>query len=208
MKPITIHRGRVACIDRDNIDTDQILPKQFMKRVERNGYEDFLFYDWRRTPEGKWDPEFVLNVPCNSGASILIAGRNFGCGSAREHAVWALSDYGIRVLIAPSYSKIFFLNCLNNGILPAVVEANDHAQLLAMTRGYRDQPFELLVDLFEQTIITPEQDRLRFSIDAAHRERLISGKEEIEITLGFAPKISEFEQRQQQELPWLWERDC
>src|ERR1700759_3514289 len=131
MQSFTVHSGIVAVLQRDNIDTDQIIPKQFLKRVERTGYGDVLFFDWRYDSEGKPDARFPLNAPQYKGASILLAGRNFGCGSSREHAVWALRDYGFRAIIAPSFADIFANNCLKNGILTVVLRPSEIVQLLA-----------------------------------------------------------------------------
>lgn len=206
MKPINVHAGRVVCIDRDNVDTDQILPKQFMKRIERNGYEDYLFYDWRRTENGDVDKTFVLNWPQCAQATIMITGKNFGCGSAREHAVWALSDYGIRVLIGTHFSKIFYLNCINNGILPAIIAESDHLHLIGYFK-VTQQPLDIIVDLINQKISLPNGARIHFTVDGASKERLLDGKDEIEITLGYMDKISEFENVQRTKQPWLWERD-
>ena len=129
MKPFRTHKGRVAPLHRANVDTDQIIPKQFLKRIERTGFGEFLLYDWRRTSDGKHDPSFVLNHPRYTGASVLVAGKNFGCGSSREHAVWALEDFGFRVLIAPSFADIFANNCVKNGVLTVVLSEDEVAEI-------------------------------------------------------------------------------
>src|ERR1051326_1205096 len=145
MQPFTIHTGRVAVLDRANVDTDQIIPKQFLKRVERTGFGQFLFYDWRFQPNGEPNPNFELNDPRYRGASILIAGKNFGCGSSREHAPWALADYGFRAIIAPSFADIFANNCLKNGLLTVALSEKDVAAL--MRRAEKADAHQLTVDL-------------------------------------------------------------
>src|SRR5437660_8928831 len=140
MRPFRVHKGKVAPLERANVDTDQIIPKQFLKRIERTGFGEFLFYDWRHTPDGQLDPAFSLNQPKYSGASILVAAKNFGCGSSREHAVWALADYGFRVVIAPSFADIFANNCVKNGVLTVVLkeqEAEDIARRAAEFPDYQ-----------------------------------------------------------------------
>ena len=140
MKPFRTHTGIVAPLDRANVDTDQIIPKQFLKRIERTGFGQFLFYDWRLTPDGTLDPEFILNQPRYKGASILVADRNFGCGSSREHAPWALDDYGFRAVIAPSFADIFSNNCVKNGLLTVVLPEAQVSKLMKRakeTEGYR-----------------------------------------------------------------------
>ena len=138
MKPFRIHTGRVIPLDRPNVDTDQIIPKQFLKRVERTGFGDFLFYDWRFKSDGQPDPSFPLNDSRYRGASILIAGKNFGCGSSREHAPWALADYGFRVVIAPSFADIFANNCMKNGLLPVVLTDAEVAELMRRVKETED----------------------------------------------------------------------
>src|SRR5258706_9688757 len=140
MQPFRIHTGLVAVLDRPNVDTDQIISKQFLKRVERTGFGEFLFFDWRRLPDGSPNPDFELNQPGFSGATVLVAGRNFGCGSSREHAPWALLDYGFRAIIAPSYADIFYNNCFKNGILPVTLPEETVNEILARAKaspGYR-----------------------------------------------------------------------
>src|SRR2546428_2249578 len=145
MNPFRIHRGRAAPPDRVNVDTDQIIPKQFLKRIERTGFGQFVFYDWRFLPNGEPNPEFPLNAPAYRGASILIAGKNFGCGSSREHAPWALADFGFRAVIAPSFADIFANNCMKNGLLPVVLSDGEVAEL--MRRGKEIANYNLTVDL-------------------------------------------------------------
>jgi len=191
MQPFRIHSGKVVPLDHANVDTDQIIPKQFLKRIERTGYGEFLFHGWRYRPDGTSEPSFVLNDPRFRGASILLAGKNFGCGSSREHAAWALLDYGFRAILAPSFADIFSINCTKNGILTAVLEEDDVAQLVgrALTRvGYT-----LTVDLESATI----QDALGFSasfqIDKVCRKFLLEGLDEIGLTLKLGTIISNHE---------------
>src|ERR671939_344962 len=150
MQPFRTHTGLVSPLDRPNVDTDQIIPKQFLKRVERTGFGEFLFYDWRYTAGGGPDPSFVLNEPRYKGASILLAGRNFGCGSSREHAPWALMDYGFRAIIAPSFADIFANNCMKNGIVPVALTEEEVEELARRAREKRD--YRLTVDL-EQCVV-------------------------------------------------------
>src|SRR6516162_6481958 len=165
MDSFTVHTGIVAVLDRDNVDTDQIIPKQFLKRIERTGYGDALFYDWRYS-EGKPDPAFALNAPQYAGASILLAGKNFGCGSSREHAVWALRDYGFRAIIAPSFADIFANNCVKNGVLTVALRSSEIAQLAALdAAGY----YRLTIDL-EQGIVSGHKNFLaQFALDPFSR---------------------------------------
>ncbi|HLM55218.1 MAG TPA: 3-isopropylmalate dehydratase small subunit, partial [Pyrinomonadaceae bacterium] len=156
MNPFRVHTGIAAPLDRPNVDTDQIIPKQFLKRIERTGFGEFLFYDWRRTPEGQPDPTFVLNEPRYRGASVLLAGRNFGCGSSREHAPWALDDYGFRAVVAPSFADIFRNNCTKNGIVPVVLADGQVAEL--MRRAREEEGYQLTVDLERREV----RDRLGF----------------------------------------------
>src|SRR6058998_3416423 len=151
MKPFRIHQGTVAPLDRANVDTDQIIPKQFLKRIERTGYGQFLFYDWRFTTAGESNPDFVLNQPRYAGASVLIAGRNFGCGSSREHAPWALADYGFRAVIAPSFADIFSNNCLKNRLLPVTLSEAEVDELIR--RAKEHEGYRATVDL-EKKIVT------------------------------------------------------
>src|SRR5437762_3858759 len=150
MQPFRIHTGLVAVLDRPNVDTDQIIPKQFLKRVERTGFGEFLFYDWRFSADGRLDASFPLNEPRYCGASILIAGKNFGCGSSREHAPWALADYGFRVIIAASFADIFANNCLKNGLLPVVLTNTEVSEL--MRRAKEIESYQITADLEQKTV--------------------------------------------------------
>jgi 3-isopropylmalate/(R)-2-methylmalate dehydratase small subunit len=172
MEPLKHHRGIVAPLEALNVDTDQIIPKQFLKRIERTGYGDVLFFDWRYLDDGETpDPEFELNAPRYRGASILLTKDNFGCGSSREHAPWALNDYGIRIILAPSFADIFHKNCFNNGMLPIVLAAEIIEKLFEEVRA--QEGHELIVSLPDQTITRPDGRVIHFEIDPFLRERLL-----------------------------------
>ena len=195
MQPFRIHFGRVAPLDRANVDTDQIIPKQFLKRIERTGYGECLFHRWRYRPDGTPEPSFVLNDPHFRGASILLAGKNFGCGSSREHAAWALLDYGFRAIIAPSFADIFSINCTKNGILTAVLEEDDVAQLTG--RALAHAGYTLTVDLESATIQDAFGFSASFQIDEFRRKFLLEGLDEIGLTVKLAPMISSYEKTRQ-----------
>ncbi len=191
MEPFRKHQGLVATLDRVNVDTDQIIPKQFLKRIERSGFGQFLFYDWRRREDGSANPDFELNQPRFEGASILIARANFGCGSSREHAPWALLDYGFRSIIAPSFADIFYNNCFKNGMLPIALP-EEQVQELFQRSG--DKPnYQLLVNLETCTISDDFALTLEFEIDPFRRESLLEGLDDIGLTLQHEAKISDFE---------------
>ena len=191
MDPFTTHRGLVAVINRANVDTDQIIPKQFLKRIERTGFGQFLFFDWRFLEDGEPNPDFELNQPENTGASILVAGRNFGSGSSREHAVWALADFGFCCVIAESYSDIFYNNCFKNGVLPIVLfgESMD----ILMQRKSENPDYHLAIDLGAQTVSDEEGLQIHFEIDPVRKEPLLKGLDDIGQTLQVQDKITEFE---------------
>ncbi|MDX1944724.1 MAG: 3-isopropylmalate dehydratase small subunit [Pirellulaceae bacterium] len=194
MQPFTTHTGLVAAMDRANVDTDQIIPKQFLKRIERSGYGPFLFFDWRYRDDGKTpNPEFELNQPRFAGATILLARRNFGCGSSREHAVWAIDNYGLRVVIAPSFADIFYNNCFKNGVLPIRLSEEQVEDLFqrAATPGYK-----LTVDLDGRKLTDDRGLSLAFAIDDFRRHCLLNGLDDIGLTLQKADKIAAYEQRQ------------
>src|SRR5829696_8343890 len=161
------HTGLVAPLDRANVDTDQIIPKQFLKRIERTVFGEFLFYDWRYLPDGRPDPSFVLNEPRYEGASILVAGKNFGCGSSREHAPWALGEFGFRVIIAPSFADIFANNCFKNGMLPITLDATQVEDIRG--RAQQQHGYELTVDLERQTVSDANGITIPFVIDEFQR---------------------------------------
>lgn len=191
MEAFTTLTGIVAPLDRLNVDTDQIIPKQFLKRIERTGYEDCLFFDWRFKEDGTPNADFEMNAPRYAGASILVTRDNFGCGSSREHAPWALNDYGIRAILAPSYADIFYNNCFNNGMLPIVLPADVIDALFNEVRAI--DGYELTIDLPAQTITKPNGDTVSFELDAFLKERLLNGWDQIGLTLLNEDKISAYE---------------
>lgn len=193
MQPFTQLTGIVAPLDRVNVDTDQIIPKQFLKRIERTGFGEFAFFDWRYLPDGSPNPDFELNRPAYHGATVLVTGRNFGCGSSREHAPWALLEYGFRAIIAPSFADIFFNNCIQNGILPVVLPEERVADLM---KAAQDQPGRrLTVDLEAQELRDDEGLRIAFDIDPFVRERLLKGLDDVGMTLELEREIATFEKK-------------
>jgi 3-isopropylmalate/(R)-2-methylmalate dehydratase small subunit len=191
MQPFTTHTGLVAPMDRANVDTDQIIPKQFLKRIERTGYGPFLFFDWRYFDDGKTPrPEFELNRPEVSGASVLLARRNFGCGSSREHAVWAIENYGFKAVIAPSFADIFYNNCFKNGVLPIKLSEEQVEDLFqrASKPGYK-----LTIDLNTCRITDSQGLSLAFTVDESRRHCLLNGLDDIALTLQQADKIAAYE---------------
>lgn len=198
MTPFRTHKGTVAPLDRANVDTDQIIPKQFLKRIERTGFGEFLFYDWRFLPGGELDSSFVLNEPRYRGASILIAGKNFGCGSSREHAPWALADFGFRSVIAPSFADIFANNCMKNGLLPVTLGDEEVAALIKNARTIDN--YELTVDLEHRTVSDGRDFSASFAIDDFQRHCLMEGLDDIGLTLLHEADIAAFE-RARPELP-------
>jgi len=201
VKPFTVLRGRVAALDRANVDTDQIIPKQFLKRIERTGYENFLFYDWRYLPDGKLNPEFELNRPQAQGAVILLARRNFGCGSSREHAVWALENYGFRCVIAPSFADIFYNNCFQNGVLPVVLSEECVEKLFQRAA---QGAYELTVDLHECRVFDDEGFNATFQIDPFRRHCMLHGLDDIALTLQYEDQIRAYEERHAARLSRQW----
>ena len=191
MNPFRNHRGLVAVLDRPNVDTDQIIPKQFLKRVERTGFGEFLFYDWRFLPDGQTDPAFPLNESRYRGTSILIAGKNFGCGSSREHAPWALADYGFRAIIAPSFADIFANNCLKNGLLPVVLTEGECGELARRAREVKN--YQLEVDLERKLISDESGFSALFEIGDFQRYCLLEGLDDIGLTLKHESDISAYE---------------
>jgi 3-isopropylmalate/(R)-2-methylmalate dehydratase small subunit len=191
MKPFTQHTGLVATMDRADVDTDQIIPKQFLKRIERSGYEGFLFFDWRYHNDGSNREDFELNAPGMDRASILVARRNFGCGSSREHAVWALENYGFRVVLAPSFADIFFSNCFKNGVLPIPLS---EAQIEQLFQNARKHPgYQLTVDLETRTITDDFGLSWPFEVDDFRRQNLLHGLDDIALTLQHEGKIAAYE---------------
>ncbi|HJR78339.1 MAG TPA: 3-isopropylmalate dehydratase small subunit [Nitrospiraceae bacterium] len=203
MQPFTQLTGLVAPLDRVNVDTDQIIPKQFLKTIKRTGLREGLFYDWRKTKDGSPDPDFFLNQSRYQGATILLTRDNFGCGSSREHAPWALLDQGFRCIIAPSFADIFFNNCIQNGILPVVLSHDEVQSLfeqMAETHG-----FTLTVDLQAQTVTTPRQAIYRFGIDPFRKDCLYRGLDAVGLTLQHQDAVTAYEQRRKTEAPWLFQ---
>ena len=191
MTPFTSETGRVAILDRPDIDTDQIIPKQFLKRIERTGYGEFLFNDWRYDEEGNERPGFELNRPEFAGASILLTGRNFGCGSSREHAAWALRDFGLRVVIAPSFGDIFRTNAGKNGMV--AITLPDHEVKRLMEGIDLDRGSELTVDLERCVIVAPDGREVPFALDQSLRHRLLAGLDDIALTLQHEDEIAAYE---------------
>jgi len=191
VQPFRTHKGKVVPLDRANIDTDQIIPKQFLKRIERTGFGEFVFYDWRRGKDGSPDPSFSLNHPRYAGASVLVTGKNFGCGSSREHAVWALDDFGFRAVIAPSFADIFANNCVKNGVLTVVLTEEEVAEI---TRRAAEHPdYHLRIDL-EQCKVEDERGfSATFQIDDFTRHCLLHGWDDIGLTLQHEADITAYE---------------
>src|ERR1700680_1266065 len=193
MQPFRTHKGRVAPLYRANVDTDQIIPKQFLKRIERTGFGEFLFFDWRRGSDGKRDPSFPLNDSRYTVASVLVVGKNFGCGSSRGHAVWALEDFGFRVLIAPSFADIFASNCVKNGVLTVVLSEEETG---AIARRAAELPnYEITVDLEQRKVHDAHGFSAAFQIDEFTRHCLLEGLDDIGLTLQHESDISAYEAR-------------
>jgi 3-isopropylmalate/(R)-2-methylmalate dehydratase small subunit len=210
MNPFRIHKGLVAPMDRENVDTDAIIPKQFLKSIKRSGFGPNLFDAWRYLDAGepgqdpatrKPNPDFVLNLPRYQGASVLLTRQNFGCGSSREHAPWALDQYGFRALIAPSYADIFFNNCFKNGLLPIVLPAHEVARLFDEVSAFTG--YELTVDLERQVVIKADGAELAFEVEPFRKYCLLGGYDDIALTLRHADKIRAFEAERLLTKPWL-----
>lgn len=191
MIPFSSHTGLVAPLDRANVDTDQIIPKQFLKRIERTGFGEFLFYDWRYLPGGELNTSFVLNAPRYQGASILVAEKNFGCGSSREHAPWALADFGFRAIVAPSLADIFANNCLKNGLLTVVLTESEVAELIRRARVFEN--YQLAIDLEGGAVSDANGFAATFKIDEFARHCLLEGLDDIDLTLQHEADISAYE---------------
>ena len=210
MEPFRLHTGLVAPLDRENVDTDAIIPKQFLKSIHRSGFGPNLFDAWRYLDRGepgqdpaarRPNPDFVLNHPRYRGASILLARKNFGCGSSREHAPWALQQYGFRALIAPSYADIFFNNCFKNGLLPIRLPEDAVAQLFAEVAAF--DGYQLTIDLAQQVVKKPDGTALGFEIEPFRKDCLLGGLDDIGLTLRHAEKIRAFEAERLLKMPWL-----
>ena len=200
MEPFRTLTSLAMPLDRTNVDTDQIIPKQFLKRIERTGYGDFLFFDWRQTPEGNPVKEFVLNDPRYKGAKILVAGKNFGCGSSREHAAWALSDFGFRVVIAPSFADIFFSNAGKNGIVLAKLSEEQVATLLENAKAIPG--YQLTVSLEAQTVTDGRGFSASFEVDPFRKFCLLEGLDDIGLTLRHTSELDKFEAKHDED-GWL-----
>ena len=210
MEKFTIHQGLVVPLDRENVDTDAIIPKQFLKSIKKTGFGPNLFDEWRYLDKGepgmdpatrKPNPDFVLNQPRYAGASVLLARKNFGCGSSREHAPWALQQYGIRALIAPSFADIFFNNCFKNGLLPIVLPEAQVAKLFDEVAAFPG--YQLTVDLPRQVIVKPDGTELPFDVQPFRKECLLNGWDDIGLTLRQSEKIKTFEAERLATKPWL-----
>ena len=210
MDQFTVHRGLVAPMDRENVDTDAIIPKQFLKSIKKTGFGPNLFDEWRYLDKGepgmdpasrKPNPDFVLNQPRYAGASVLIARKNFGCGSSREHAPWAIGQYGFRALIAPSYADIFFNNCFKNGVLPIVLPDNVIAKLFDEVAAFPG--YELTVDLERQVIVKPDGTEIAFDVQPFRKYCLLNGFDDIGLTLRQQDKIKAYEANRLAAKPWL-----
>ena len=211
MKAFTQHQGLVAPLDRANVDTDQIIPKQFLKSIKRTGFGPNLFDEWRYLDEGQPDQDnsqrpintdFVLNQPRYQGASVLLAQENFGCGSSREHAPWALEEYGFRTIIAPSFADIFYNNSFKNGLLPIVLTADEVNELFAQAQAV--EGYQLTIDLAAQTVTRPDGVQYSFEVDAFRKHCLLNGLDDIGLTLQDAEQIREFEVAYKKANPWLF----
>jgi 3-isopropylmalate/(R)-2-methylmalate dehydratase small subunit len=212
MQPFVEHTGLVVPLDRANVDTDAIIPKQFLKSIKRTGFGDHLFDEWRYRDPGELgqdnsqrvrNPHFSLNQPRYQGASLLLTRSNFGCGSSREHAVWALRDYGLRCVIASSFADIFFSNCFKNGLLPLCLET-DMVDKLFREEAESKTGYRLHINLPTQTITTPQGEAISFDIDDFRKEHLLQGLDDIGLTLQHAAEIRAYEARRRQEAPWLF----
>ena len=212
MQAFTLLDGLVAPLDRANVDTDAIIPKQFLKSIKRSGFGPNLFDEWRYLDHGEpgedcsnrpLNPDFVLNQSRYKGAEILLARDNFGCGSSREHAPWALLDYGFRAIIAPSYADIFFNNCFKNGILPIVLEAASVARLFQ--EAYESEGYRLSIDLAAQIVATPAGEVFGFDVDGFRKHCLLNGLDDIGLSLQHSAEIHAYEERRRQQSPWLFQ---
>ena len=211
MKPFNLLHGLVAPLDRANVDTDAIIPKQFLKSIKRSGFGPNAFDEWRYLDRGEpgmdcanrpKNPDFVLNQARYQDASILLARENFGCGSSREHAPWALEDYGFRAIIAPSFADIFFNNCFKNGLLPIVLPAEVVDRLFRETEA--NEGYRLTIDLAAQTVTTPSGEEIAFEVDGERKHRLLHGLDDIGLTLQYTDEIKAYEERRKSEAAWLF----
>ena len=202
MQPYNKHESIAALMSRSNVDTDQIIPKQFLKKVERSGFGKHLFHDWRFNEDGSDNTEFELNKPSFKGAKILVVGDNFGCGSSREHAPWAIADYGFNTVISTSYADIFYNNCFKNSILPIIANKKQLAAL--MNEISANEGVQFIVDLESQELTTPEGNGFKFEVDPFRKENLLKGLDDIGLTFEQINKIDQYEEKHKQTYPWLW----
>jgi len=203
MEPFTTLTGIVAPLDRINVDTDQIIPKQYLKTIQRTGLKEGLFADWKVQSDGTPDPEFFMNQPRYHRATVLLARDNFGCGSSREHAPWALLDYGIRSILAPSFADIFYNNCFQNGILPVTLGTEEIQQLFVAAT--EQNAMEITIDLPNQIVTHPDGFSFHFSIDSFRKNCLVQGLDAIGLTCQRESAITEYEQRRKSDVPWLFQ---
>ena len=202
MEPYKNHTSVAALMNRNNVDTDQIVPKQFLKKVERTGFGAHLFHDWRFNPDGSDDLTFELNKPAFKGAKVLVTGDNFGCGSSREHAPWAIADYGFNTIISTSFADIFYNNCFKNSILPLIVDSTKLEAL--MNEVSANEGVAFTVDLEKQTVTTPAGNGFDFEIEAFRKHNMLNGLDDIGLSLAHENKITAFEEQQKATMPWLW----
>jgi 3-isopropylmalate/(R)-2-methylmalate dehydratase small subunit len=202
MEKYTNHTSVAALMNRSNVDTDQIIAKQFLKKVERTGFGQHLFHDWRFNEDGTPNAEFELNNPKFDGAKVLVVGDNFGCGSSREHAPWAIEDYGFNTIISTSFADIFYNNCFKNGILPIVVDADTLKALISEISA--NQGVEFSIDLDKQKVSTPAGISVSFDIDGFRKHNLANGLDDIGLTLAHTDRIDSFEAKHKETFPWLW----
>jgi len=202
MEPYNKHESIAALMNRSNVDTDQIIPKQFLKKVERTGFGIHLFHDWRYNEDGSNNTDFELNKPAFKDAHILVAGDNFGCGSSREHAPWAIADYGFNTIISSSYADIFYNNCFKNSILPIIATKEQLASLMDEIAANEGVRFE--VDLDNQELTTPGGNGFKFEIDPFRKDNMIKGLDDIGLTLQHTAEIDQYEKKHKQTYPWLW----
>ncbi len=203
MQAFTTLTGTVAPLNRGDVDTDQIIPKQYLKTIHRTGLKEGLFSDWRSRADGSLDPDFFSNQPRYQDASILLTRENFGCGSSREHAPWALLDYGIRCILAPSFADIFYNNCFQNGILPVVLTPQEIQTLFDRTAS--QDRYQVTIDLAQQVVVLPEGEHYSFTIDPFRKDCMIKGLDGIGLTLQHEAAIAAYESRRVQEAPWLFQ---
>ncbi len=202
MEPYVKHESIAALMNRNNVDTDQIIPKQFLKKVERTGFGAHLFHDWRYDADGNDNPAFELNKPAFKGAGILVIGNNFGCGSSREHAPWAIADYGIKAIVSTSFADIFYNNCFKNCILPIIVNKPVLDELMELIQ--ENEGIKFTVDLEKQQLIANKDTTIKFELDSFRKQSLLKGLDDIALTLQNEEKINAFESIQQRQTAWLW----